>query len=177
MTRGSASHDQLAESFSDLTSAHFAALHGLYKPAHMSLRSAIETFVRSLSGIESTAAASTTSVYRLFELAKKCEVFGGRAALHFAIIHGQYAELCDHVHSAKPANLVKNYAMSNFPKQDIDSLRAWVRHTEMTVKAMLATLVFANKSLYLKAAPMVQDVYEEVIPKDARLFAMGAPTS
>jgi hypothetical protein len=167
--------DQIAESFSDLTSALFAALHGLYKPAHMSLRSAIETFVRGITGLYSVEAAGTTSVYRLFELARVCVAFSKNAAPHFEVLYQQYVQLCGFTHSATSAHMVKNHAISSFPKQDIESLRNWVRHNEVTIKAMLSVLVFANKSLYLNASPQAQDVYEETIPREARLFALGAP--
>lgn len=168
--------DQLAESFSDLTSAYFAALHGLYKPAHMSLRSAIETFVRGLTGLNSEDAANTKNVYKLFEIATDADVFKGTAKQHFDRIHQEYGTLCSYTHSATPAHMVKNYAMSSFPKQDIENLRVWVRHCETVIKAMLAILVFSDKSLYLRAGLGAQDVYEETVPKDARLYALGAPS-
>jgi hypothetical protein len=174
---GSPHFDQLAESFSDLTSAYFAALHGLYKPAHMSLRSGIETFIRGLTGLNSSEAASTKNVYRLFEIASNSNVFQLDAKVHFDRIHQEYVELCGYTHSATTAHMVKNYAMSSFPKQDIENLRIWVRHCEAVIKAMLAILVFADRSLYLSATPNAQDVYEETVPKEARLFALGAPTA
>ena len=169
--------DQLAESFSDLTSAYFAALHGLYKPAHMSLRSGIETFTRGLAGLSSSEAASTKNVYRLFEIASESKVFQKNAKTHFDRIHQQYAALCDYTHTATPAHMVKNYAMSSFPKQDIENLRVWIRNCEIVIKSMLSILIFADKSLYLSATPSAQDVYEETIPKEARLFALGAPNA
>lgn len=166
-------YDQLAESFSDIISAYFSALHGIYKPANMSLRSAIETFTRGLAGISSIEAANTTSVYRLFELAKNCKPFEDIAALHFNAIHQEYAALCGFTHTSTSAHMIKNYAISNFPKQDIENLRIWTIHCERIIKSMLAILVISNKSLYLLASPGAQDVYEETVPKDARLFALG----
>lgn len=169
--------EQISESFSDLTSSFFAAIHGLYKPAHMSLRSALETFVRGIAGLYSEEAVTTTSVYRLFELARGCEIFSGPTAPHFHILHQQYGQLCGFTHSATSAHMAKNYALSTFPKQDIETLRVWVRHQESVIKAMLAIFVFSNRSLYLNASPQAQDVYEEVVPRDARLFALGAANS
>ncbi len=168
--------EQISESFSDIMSSFFAAIHGLYKPAHMSLRSAVETFVRGMTGLYSEEATTTTSVYRLFELARTCDIFSGFAVQHFRVLHQQYVLLCGFTHSANPAHMTKNHAFSNFPKQDIETLRIWVRHHESVVQAMLAIYVFSNQSLYLTASPKAQDVYEEVVPKDARLFALKAPT-
>lgn len=169
--------EQISETFSDVTSSFFTAIHGLYKPAHMLLRSAIETFIRGMSGLFSGEAATTTSVYRLFELARDCEIFSGSAAPHFQVLHQQYVQLCEFTHSATPAHMAKNHALSSFPKQDIETLRIWVRHQESVIKAMLAIFVFSNRLLYLNATPLAQDVYEEVVPRDARLFALGARTT
>jgi hypothetical protein len=168
--------DQLSECFSDITSSFFSAIHGLYKPANMSLRSAIETFTRSLAGLYSVEAASTTSIYRLFELARDCEPFSSAAKSHYDILHQQYAELCKYTHSATPAHMVKNHAMSNFPKQEIEPMRIWVRHYEATLRSIASILLYANKALYLSASPQSQDVYEEIIQKEVRLFVLGAPT-
>ena len=177
LNTGSPQLEQISECFFDITSSFFAAIHGLYKPAQMSLRSAIETFTRGIAGLNFREAASTTSVYRLFELARTCDAFSSYAAAHFQALHQQYFQLCGFTHSTTSAHMVRNHAMSNFPKQDIDSLRIWVRHYEATIKALLSVLVFSNRSLYLKATPQAQDVYEEVVPKEVRLFALGAPAS
>jgi hypothetical protein len=165
--------DQLSECFSDITSSFFSALHGLYKPAHMSLRSAIETFIRSIAGLFSVEAANTTSVYRLFELARDCEPFSGAAKLHFETLHHQYGQLCNFTHSATPAHMIKNHALSNFPKHGTEHMREWVRHYEATIRAIMSILVFSNRDVYLHASPQAQDVYEEVLPREARLFALG----
>lgn len=172
---GSQQLDQMSESFSDITSGFFAALHGLYKPAYMSLRSAVETFTRGIAGLYSAEAATTTSVYRLFELAKSCDAFSGIAKPHFDKLHDQYVQLCGFAHTASPAHMIRNHAMSNFPKQDIEHLRMWVRHHESTIQAILSILLFSNRDLYNRSSPQAQDVYDEVIPRDARLFALGAP--
>lgn len=175
LEQGSRHFEQFSESFSDLTSSFFAAIHGLYKPAHMALRSAIETSIRSMIGLYSQEAATTTSVYRLFELARACAIFSGPAAQYFNVLHQQYGQLCGFTHSSTPAHMAKNYALSSFPKQDIEALRIFVRNQTSVIKAMLAIYVLTNKSLYLGSSHQAQDIYEEVLPKDARLFALGAP--
>ena len=177
LNTGTPQLEQISECFSDITSSFFAAIHGLYKPAQMSLRSAIETFIRGIAGLYFQEAASTTSVYRLFELARTCDAFSSSAAAHFQGLHQQYVQLCGFTHSTTSAHMVRNHAMSNFPKQDIDSLRIWVRHYEATIKALLSVLVFSDQSLYLKATPYAQDIYDEVIPREVRLFVLGAPGS
>lgn len=166
---------QISECFSDITSSFFSVLHGLYKPAHMSLRSAAESFTRGVVGLYSAKEADTTSVYRLFQFAKGCDAFTGRAKVHFDELHQHYVELCKFTHSATPAHMIKNHAMSNFPKHEIEPLRVWIRHHEDTIRAILSILVIANRNLYLDASPKAQDTYEDVVPSEIRLFALGAP--
>jgi hypothetical protein len=167
--------DLFSECFSDITSSFFSSLHGLYKPANMSLRSAIETFVRSIAGLYSKEAETTTSVYTLFELAKSCKPFLGASQTSFDVLHQQYILLCDHTHSATSAHMIQNHAMSNFPKQDINKLKTWVRHYELTINAILSICIFANPKLFLNAPPKAQDIYEAVIAKGPRLYALGSP--
>lgn len=169
--------EQISESFSEITSSFFTALHGLYKPAHMSLRSSIETFTRGVAGLHSIEALSTTNVYQLFDLAGECDAFSGLAKPHFQKLHQQYVQLCGFTHSATNAHMAKNHAISNFPKQDTENFRVFIRNFEVTVNSILSILLFSNKSLYLKAPPQVQDIYQEVISKDARLFSLGAPSN
>lgn len=171
---GSEQFAQISESFSDLTSGLFLAIHGTYKPAHMSLRSASESFTRGLASITSAEALNTTSIYRLFEIAKTTAVFTGRGKPHFETLHQQYSLLCAHTHSDR-AHLIRNHAMSSFPRHDIDKLREWVRALEKICISIISVLVFANRQLYLSAPPKAQDVYEETLPAEPRLFALGAP--
>lgn len=167
-------YDSLLESFSDLTSSMFASLQGLNKPAYMSLRSAIETFMRAIVGATSKEAETTTSVYRLFELAKECDSFKGSSTSHLNRLHVDYGTLCNHTHSASASHMIRNHAMSNFPKHDIEKLRSWVLIFERVSTSILTTLIFSNKRIYLDAHPFSRDVYDEVLSKEVRLFALGA---
>lgn len=167
-------YDSLAESFSDISSSFYAALHGLNKPAHMSLRSAIETGIRALAGISSEEAKTTTSVFKLLEIAKNCIPFQDQGQQHFDILKTEYGKLCSHTHSATVSHMVKNHAMSNFPKLETEKLREWVNSYERSVTSILSILVLSNRQIYLAAKPKGQDVYDEVLPTKVRLFALGA---
>jgi hypothetical protein len=164
---------QVAECFSDLISALFASVHGLYKPAHMSLRSAVENIVRGLAGLSSDEAGATTSVYRLFELAALQAPFKGLGTIHFAKLHEQYGELCLFTHSATPAHMVRTFALANFPKHDTHQLRGFVRHFEFVATASLSLLVLANRNLYLQVPPMARELLDEILPVPVKIRAMG----
>ncbi len=164
---------RVAECFSDLISAFFASVHGLYKPAHMSLRSAIENIVRGLAGLSSEEAGATTSVYRLFELAALEDSFKGLGSIHFVKLHEQYGELCLFTHSATPAHMVRTFALANFPKHDTHQLRGFVRHFEFVATASLSLLVLENRDLYLQVPPLARELLDEVLPTPVKIRALG----
>lgn len=166
-------YHSLQECFSDISSSFYAALHGLNKPAHMALRSAIETSIRALAGIESEEAAQTTSVYKLFELAKGNPLFQSHATRHFDILKSEYNNLCGHTHTATISHMVKHHAMSSFPKLGTEKLKEWVGAYEKSVTAILSMLIINNKKIYLSAKPKAQDVFDEMLPREVRLFALG----
>lgn len=163
----------IGECFSDLLSALQACIHGLYKPAHMSLRSGVETFVRGLAGISSEEAKSTTSVYRLFEISADELIFKGKSKEHFNKLNAQYGELCLFTHSATPAHMVKNFALANFPKHDTNQMRSFVRYFETIINSILSILIISNRDLYLKIPPVAREVLDEIISSPVKLHALG----
>jgi hypothetical protein len=164
----------LSECFSDLTSALFASLHGLYKPANMSLRSAIETFVRGAAGITSEEAATTTSVFRLFDLAEAQPFFRAADSRHFAALRNLYADLCLFAHSATPAHMAKTFALANYPRHDTLQFKEVVKRAEQTAQNILSLMVYGNHDLYLRVPPRARDLLDEVLPSTVRLAALGA---
>lgn len=173
MPAGSEQLAQLSEFFSDLVSALLLSVHGLYKPAHMSIRSGIETFVRGLAALTSNEARTTTSVYRLFEIAAQQPPFVGKAAAHFHRLNTSYGELCLFTHSATPAHMVRNYALAAFPRQDTVQMRSVVRHLEQVVNAALSVLVLAYRDAYLQIPAAAREVLDEVLPPAVKIYALG----
>lgn len=166
--------NQLSECFSDLNSAIFASIHGLYKPAFMSLRSAIETFVRGISGITSQEAKNTTSISRLFELAADQPVFQEAGKKALTELKKQYGELCSHTHSATPAHMGRSFALANYPRHDTTKLKELTQRNQIIIQSILSILIYSNKKLYLLTPPKARDLLDEIIPSDARLSALGA---
>lgn len=161
------------EFFSDVVSSSFAAFHGLYKPAHMTLRSAIEVFVRGLAGAESVTALETTSVFKLFELAGESGLFSGNAAPSFRVLKAEYGELCGFVHTATPGHMARVYAFADFPVTDPARLATFARHHQSVVVASLSILIELNKRMYVGVPSRARDLLDEVIPAGTRLRALG----
>lgn len=163
----------LDEFFSDVVSASFAAFHGLYKPAHMTLRSSIEVLVRGLASVKSDAALETTSVSKLFELAGGTGLFGGSSEIHFHAIKAEYGELCGFVHTATPGHLGRIYAFADFPIMDSTRLSQFARHHQKVIVAVLSIMIELNKRMYVGVPPRARDLLDEVIPAAVRIRALG----
>jgi hypothetical protein len=166
-------YQQITECFSDLMSALFSSLHGLYKPANMSLRSAIETFVRGAAGCTSKEALTTTSLYKLFSIAGKQDIFKIRGSTHFSALNNLYSDLCQFAHSATPAHMARTFALASYPRHDTAQFKEVVKRSEEICEHILSLLVAANHNLYLQVPPRAQDLLEEVIPAEVRLMALG----
>lgn len=171
--RNSLHLERVGECFSDLLSSLQACIHGLYKPAHMSLRSGIETFVRGLAGISSEEAGNTTSVYRLFEIAADEPLFNGKSKDYFKKLNDQYAELCLFTHSATAAHMTKNFAIANFPKHETNQMKSFFRYLEAIIDSVLSILIISNRDLYLKTPPVAREVLDEVLSNPVKLHALG----
>jgi hypothetical protein len=164
----------VGEYFSDLVGVMGCAVHSLYKPANMLLRSAVESFVRGLAGLTSLEAKETKSVYRLFELAAHQQVFQDASEVDFSALQQVYGQLCLHVHSATPAQRAGAHHVSAHMRHDTAKLKELVVTMERVNGAALSVLVRTERRLYTANSARVQDLLDEVLPKDVRLSALGA---
>jgi hypothetical protein len=164
----------IGEYFSDLVGVLGCLIHSLYKPANMLLRSAVESLVRGLAGITLLEAKETKSVYRLFELARDQQVFQGASVVDFSALQQIYGDLCLHVHSATPAQRAGAHHVSAHLRPDTTKMRDLVVTLERVNRAALGVLIRADKALYLTSGPKVQDLLDEILPKEVRLAALGA---
>jgi len=161
------------EFFSDLVSAAFSSFHGLYKPAHMTLRSAVEVLVRAYAGATSEEALSTTKIYRLFEIAREEPAFAGLAEGHFNKLRSCYSELCGFTHTATQAHMAKIYAFANYPMNDPLQLARFAENFNYVVVSALSIMIVNDKSLYTLVPPRARELLEIILPAEVRLFALG----
>lgn len=166
-------YECIGEYFSDLIGVLSCLIHGLYKPANMQLRSAIETFVRGVAGVTSLEARQTKNVYRLFEVASQEIPFIGESAPDFATLQQVYGDLCLFVHSATPAHRNGFLNVSVYMRPDTKKMRDLVLILERSNRAVLSIFIRSDKRLYSSCSPKVRDVLDDIIPKDVRLSALG----
>ncbi len=163
----------LDEFFSDIVTSAFSAYHGLYKPSHVTLRSAVEVFIRAGVGNVAAEALETKSVFRLFEIASECGAYGGSKKEYFDKLKSCYAELCGYVHTASPGHMGRIYAFADFPMYDSERLDSFADYHKRIIIAAISILVEDNSILYHSVPPRARDLLDDVLPTGPRLRALG----
>ncbi|MBB5369872.1 MULTISPECIES: hypothetical protein [unclassified Janthinobacterium] len=115
-------NELILESFSDIGSSIFNWTYGGYKTSRVMLRSAIENFIRAISGIEKKEQLQEKNIYSLFDGAATLIIFKSSEEVKasFKQLHSDYKELCRDVHSALPENMEKISTLSDLPKFDAE---------------------------------------------------------
>lgn len=108
--------EYIGESASDLAQMFFCWLHGAYKPASLSLRSSIETFMKGVAGTQDDTIFETKSVYEVFDIAKTCAACSGDSSTYFDKLRQSYADLCKVSHTAEIDTALQANALILFPR-------------------------------------------------------------
>jgi len=163
----------LRESVSDVGSGLFCCLHGAYKPGYMALRSSIENYLRFSSGIFDGNAITTTSVYELFDIAKKIELFSNGRKTYLQHLRCSYIELCKYSHSASLNHMSGIHALDYFPTFDTQSFQSWLTLAKKCMTAMVTVTMLGNQNMYLKAHFNTRELIDLLIPKAERITILG----
>lgn len=162
----------LREAISDTGSGFFCCLHGAYKPGHMALRSSIENFLRFAAGAFDKSAAKTTSIYKLFDIARRTEPFSGLRGACIKELHTNYVALCKYSHSASLAHMEGIHALAHFPTFDENAFQAWLGMARPCMGAIATVIAQGHPSLYLDAHFAAKELLDELIPQPARLLLL-----
>lgn len=108
----------LQESLSDFCQAFIMAVQGFYKPAYLSLRSAVENFFRCIGLAQDQAVLGMSSVFELIEIVKetslpKTDKMGKK---YVDALHNEYKNLCGYVHTATAAHMALTTLAGSFPR-------------------------------------------------------------
>lgn len=160
------------EAIADLGSSLLCAVHGLYKQAQACLRSSVENFVRFSTSIFDANAAATTSVFELFASARLTPMYANDTD-PLDKLHSLYGELCKFVHSATLDHMTGNHALETFPAYDEDGFQGWITAARSIVKGYYRSLIFSNRSIYLRAHFRTQEVFDLILSAKQRSDLLG----
>ncbi|MDH4652175.1 hypothetical protein [Pseudomonas sp. BN606] len=156
------------ESVSDIGNGLFCCIHGAYKPAHMSLRSSIENFIRFSAGFFDSEALTTTSVFRLFAVAKTTKPFFGAREKFLFGLKSDYAELCKFTHSASLDHMSGVHALSHFPVISKEDFESWNYYCLSICKAIAGVIFLSSPPLYLKAHFKSKEIFDQILIDEVR---------
>ena len=156
--------EYVAESSSDLAQMFFCWIHGAYKPATLSLRSSIETFMKGIAGTQDNTIFDKKSMYEVFDIAKTCEACSGDSSTYFDMLRHTYSELCKVTHTASVDTALQANALILFPRFDEDHARLLVDQLTNIANWQMGILLegqrdfveamhFKNKQIVLKTLP------------------------
>ncbi|MES2408608.1 MAG: hypothetical protein V4528_14960 [Pseudomonadota bacterium] len=163
----------LREAVSDIGSGLFCCLHGAYKPGHMALRSSIENYLRFSSGAFDKTGITTTSIYELFDIARKTDPFYGNREIYLDRLRSSYVELCKFSHSASLAHMAGIHALAHFPAFDTRAFQGWLAFAKKCMSAMATVTFIGQPSLYLNAHFKAQELIDLLIPTNVRLSLLN----
>lgn len=159
----------LKEAVSDVGCGLFCSLQGAYKPGHMALRSSIENFLRFATGPFDKSGLSTTSIYELFDIAKKAEPFTGSRAKYLSQLRNIYVELCKYTHSATLDHMAGIHALAHFPTFEEKDFRKWSKFMKTSLEIIVTVTFLSQPSLYLKTHFASKEVLDSLIIDSERL--------
>jgi hypothetical protein len=97
-----------------------ASPQGMYKPAHLILRSAVENHFKCIGIFHGIDVTSITNVFSLIEAVKDTAVANSTNAgrNHFHWLRAEYSRLCNHVHTANQLHMANTNLLGIFPRYD-----------------------------------------------------------
>ena len=157
------------ECISDLIECLFCWCNGVYKSALLSLRSAIETFIKAVIGNRNPDIFVEKSMYSVFDQAAIDPWLSGQIGCkYFNNLHTNYGTLCQTVHSAYSDNLEHINSVGMLPKYDSKESKSVCNIFVSTVESILTLLLLNTPSIVHHMHPTNQRIFLEAIPKDAK---------
>ncbi len=157
------------EMLSDMIHSLFCWCNGVYKPALLSHRSAIETFTKAVVGNADATIFLEKSMYAVFDTAKLnpwfCPPIGSS---HYNTLHNNYVLLCQTVHSATASNLEHLSSVGILPKFDLSKSKSCYDLFISTMNSILGTLLLNSKITCLKMHPTNKQIFLDAIPKSIK---------
>jgi len=142
--------DYIAETVSDLGSALFVWIHGAYKVARLSLRSAIENFLKAIGIIEYPNIINTKNTYEVIDIAGRLKIFNGNNnKLMFDDLNNIYSILCATVHTATIQQMEHISAIGYFPHFDPNTAKEYEEIFFKVSQIFTSILCLMFKDCYL----------------------------
>lgn len=106
------------ETISDICQSIILTCAGFYKPAQLSLRSAVENWIRCVGISQDQNVLALKSVYELIDLVGSLPLMKDREIVghYFGTLRQRYKFLCGYVHTANISHMALTTAAGAFPR-------------------------------------------------------------
>lgn len=142
------SKSYLSESGSDSSQALFCWLHGAYKPAYLSLRGSIETFLKGLIGTDDPDVFTEKSMYVILDSARDSTLCSGTASVYYSNLRGHYKDLCRITHTAKSSIVTPVTALGMFPKFEAVDAKKFIERFSLLIESYIAILLCNHRGWF-----------------------------
>lgn len=134
--------DYYTECVSDAAQSILIASQGMYKPAYLILRSAVENHFKCIGILHGVDVLAIANVFSLIDEVKKTSVATATTAgkNHFQWLRAEYGRLCEHVHTANHLHMAKTNLLGIFPRYDRATAAAFFSGSLTTVSTSIAAL-------------------------------------
>jgi hypothetical protein len=171
--RGSYANDlireRLLEFASDLGSALFAWLNGMYKAARLLLRSAIENFIKTIGLLDCDHILTLRNTYEVFDLAETGSFFSISANIpRFRCLRDAYSTLSRDVHTATSAEMQHVAALNFFPRFGEAEAHRFANLFTRVASVCLEALVLLCENVYRAMHHRNRDVVNGVLSHAVR---------
>lgn len=141
----------LKECCSDLASALFISVHGVYKGTRILMRSSIEMFLRGMFSMEFHNIKNEKNLYKIFRIICESEFINRKEIIkeHFFNIHDIYKQLCQYSHTASFIHMDHITSLDLFPKYDHRLLKGVAKEYNTLIQNYLFLLVIRFKKYFI----------------------------
>jgi hypothetical protein len=158
------------ECVSDAAQSILIAAQGMYKPAHLILRSSVENHFKCIGILHGINVAAINSVFALVDAVKDTAVAKSTSAgrNHFQWLRAEYTRLCDHVHTANQLHMAKTNLLGVFPRYERPNAATFFAGLSTVATSIAALNCLMLREAFQKMHHSNFDQICDVLPKATR---------
>ncbi|MBV9859719.1 MAG: hypothetical protein JO038_06420 [Alphaproteobacteria bacterium] len=160
----------LKETASDVSQSILLFAQGLYKPAYLMLRSAVENFVKCIGIAEDQEVLSLKSAFDLMAIVRDAPAVKRSANLGalFGRLRRIYKELCGYVHSSEHQYLSLTSYIGVYPKFHSEQASKYAKMCRDVLASICGALTLLFPSRFRELHHRDADLIGDILPKQVK---------
>jgi hypothetical protein len=168
--------EYLGEATSDVCQSVLLFAQGLYKPAYLVLRSAIENFIRCIGIAGDQAVLSLSSVFELMAVVRDTRVVRQSTTLLAAFdkLRRVYGELCSYVHSSEHEYMSLTAYLGVYPRFNEQNASDFAKVCRDVIVSFCGALTLLFSVRFRELHHRDMDVIADILPRQVKSELYGA---